>query len=77
MHDALGAQADLFLTRRGAKWHIDLKAINAHWLKSLGVRHIDICPHCTACRQDLYWSHRKVGNARGAQIALLALEDTL
>ena len=77
MHDALGAQADPFLTRRGAKWHIDLKAINAHWLKSLGVRHIDICPHCTACRQDLYWSHRKVGNARGAQIALLALEDPL
>ena len=38
---------------------------------------IDICPHCTACRQDLYWSHRKVGNARGAQIALLALEDPL
>lgn len=77
MHDALGTQADPFLTRRGAKWHIDLKAINAHWLKSLGVRHIDICPHCTACRQDLYWSHRKVGNARGAQIALLALEDPL
>ena len=77
MHDALGAQADPFLTRRGAKWHIDLKAINAHWLESLGVRHIDICPHCTACRQDLYWSHRKVGNARGAQIALLALEDPL
>lgn len=77
MHDALGAQADPFLTRLGAKWHIDLKAINAHWLESLGVRHIDICPHCTACRQDLYWSHRKVGNARGAQIALLALEDPL
>ena len=36
-----------------------------------------IMPHCTACRQDLYWSHRKVGNARGAQIALLALEDPL
>ena len=77
MHDALGTQADPFLTRQGAKWHIDLKAINAHWLESLGVRHIDICPHCTACRQDLYWSHRKVGNARGAQIALLALEDPL
>ncbi|MFR6395309.1 MAG: peptidoglycan editing factor PgeF [Oscillospiraceae bacterium] len=65
MHDALGAQADPFLTRRGAKWHIDLKAINTHWLKSLGVRHIDICPHCTACRQDLYWSHRKVGTCPG------------
>ena len=73
--DALGAQADPFMTRRGKKWHIDLKGINAHWLQSLGVTSIDVCPHCTACRQELYWSHRKVGNARGAQIALLALEE--
>ena len=75
MHGALGAQADPFMTRRGKKWHIDLKGINAHWLQSLGVTSIDVCPHCTACRQELYWSHRKVGNARGAQIALLALEE--
>ena len=75
MHHALGPAADPYMTRRGEKWHIDLKGINAHWLKSLGVTSIDICPHCTACRQDLYWSHRKVGNARGAQIALLALEE--
>jgi YfiH family protein len=75
MHDALGPAADAYMTRRGEKWHIDLKGINAHWLKSLGVTSIDICPHCTACRQDLYWSHRKVGSARGAQIALLALEE--
>ena len=83
MHDAFGtepadllcAQADPFMTRRGKKWHIDLKGINAHWLQSLGVTSIDVCPHCTACRQELYWSHRKVGNARGAQIALLALEE--
>ena len=72
MHGALGAQADPFMTK---KWHIDLKGINAHWLQSLGVTSIDVCPHCTACRQELYWSHRKVGNARGAQIALLALEE--
>lgn len=75
MCQALGAEAEPFMTRRGEKWHIDLKDINVHWLRRLGVEHIDICPHCTACRQDLYWSHRKVGNARGAQIALLALEE--
>ena len=75
MRRALGAAAEPYMVRRGEKWHIDLKGINAHWLQSLGVTSIDVCPHCTACRQDLYWSHRKVGNARGAQIALLALEE--
>ena len=75
MRDALGSEADPFMSRQGEKWHVDLKGINAHWLKRLGVTNIDICPHCTACRPDLYWSHRKMGNARGAQAAMLALED--
>ena len=43
-----------------------------------GVTCIDICDHCTACRPDLYWSHRKMGLRRGEQAALIALrEDTL
>ncbi len=71
---ALGADAEPYMLRRGQKWHIDLKAINAHWLRSIGVARIDICDHCTACMPQLYWSHRKMGNARGAQIAMIALE---
>ena len=75
MHGALGGEADPFMTRQSKKWHIDLKGINAHWLRRLGVEKIDICPHCTACRGDLYWSHRRLGNARGAQAALVSLEE--
>ena len=61
-----------------SKWHIDLKAVNALWLRREGVTRIDICDHCTACRPDLYWSHRKMGLRRGEQAALIALrEDTL
>ena len=71
---ALGNDADAYMERRGSKWHIDLKGINAHWLRSVGVRHIDICDHCTGCRPDLYWSHRKMGNSRGAQVAMIALQ---
>lgn len=70
---ALGDDLDPWLERRGNKWHIDLKGINAHWLRSIGVQHIDICDHCTACRTDLYWSHRKMGQARGVQCAMIAL----
>lgn len=73
MHEALGDAVDPFMTWNGTKWHIDLKSINAMWLRKMGVQHIDICDHCTACRPDLYWSHRKMGNARGAQIAMISL----
>jgi hypothetical protein len=70
---ALGDEAEPFMAWNGRKWHIDLKAINALWLHRAGVTQIEICDHCTACRQDLYWSHRKVGNARGSQVAAICL----
>lgn len=37
------------------------------------MEHIDICPLCTACRTDLYWSHRVTGDKRGIQGALIGL----
>ncbi len=70
---ALGDEAETYITRRDPKWYVDLKGVNAHWLRRAGVSAIDICPDCTACRQDLYWSHRRVGQARGAQAALICL----
>jgi len=70
---ALGDEVEPYMDWNGSKWHIDLKAINALWLQRAGVAHIDICDHCTACRPDLYWSHRKMGNARGAQVAMISL----
>lgn len=72
---ALGDTVDDYMERRGGKWHIDLKGINAYWLRSIGVQHIDICDHCTACRTDLYWSHRKMGEERGVQAAMIALQE--
>ena len=75
---ALGHEAEPYMVWNGSKWHIDLKAVNALWLRREGVTCIDICDHCTACRPDLYWSHRKMGLRRGEQAALIALrEDTL
>lgn len=74
LREALGAEVEPYIAWNGAKYHIDLKAVNALWLRKAGVERIDICDHCTACRPDLYWSHRKMGTARGAQIAMIALE---
>ena len=82
MTAALGGDAAPYLERRGAKWHVDLAGLNRQWLVKAGVlpEHIDTCGLCTACRPDLFWSHRKMGNARGAQVAMIALsgeEDRL
>ena len=74
---AMGDDVSPYITWNGRKYHIDLKSVNALWLRQAGVTAIDICDDCTACRNDLYWSHRRQGNARGSQIAMISLEDPL
>lgn len=69
---------DAFLpyrTRVGNKWHIDLAGLCRHSLAKRGIpcAQIDILPDCTCCRRDLYWSHRRDGNARGVQAAVIQL----
>ena len=75
LREALGAESEPFMAWNGRKWHIDLKAVNALWLRKAGVQHIDVCTDCTCCRTDLYWSHRKTGLRRGEQAALIALRE--
>ena len=73
LRSALGRDAEPFMHWNGQKWHIDLKGVNALWLHRAGVAQIDVCSCCTACRGDLFWSHRRLGNARGAQAAMICL----
>ena len=73
MREALGTDAEPFMVKCGAKWHVDLKAINRYWLERRGVTVIDMSDHCTACRTDLYWSHRRMGRERGEQAAMISL----
>ena len=72
---ALGAEAEPYLERRGPKWHVDLAGLNRRWLLRAGLlpEHIDVCGLCTACRPELFWSHRRMGEARGAQVAVICL----
>ena len=67
----LGKEAEGYIRPAGNKYYVNLKGINARLLVRSGVRHIDMSTHCTACSQDLFWSHRKVGNARGSQGAVI------
>jgi len=75
MRAAFGSGVDRFIQPLGAKWRADLKAINAWQLEQAGIptQQIDICPICTGCNPELYWSHRKTGDRRGVQGALIAL----
>ena len=76
MRDALGQQAEPCIRQTGPeKYHVDLKAINRLWLESCGVNAIDVCPACTACEPDRYWSYRRVGDARGSLAAIVTLPD--
>lgn len=76
MLKAFGSGASNYWNRSGEKWMVDLVGINCWQLRKAGVaaEHIDVCGLCTACRSDLYWSHRMMGDRRGVQAAMIALK---
>jgi len=39
--------------------YVDLKNINRQQLEETGIRQIDVCPYCTVCNNDLFFSYRK------------------
>lgn len=73
MVKALGREAEPAITGSGPKYHVDLKALNQIWLRRAGVREIDVCPDCTACQPDRFWSHRITHGDRGSLAAVIRL----
>ena len=73
--ETYGAAAQKWVEARNGKYYVNLKAINALSLARAGVETIEISPLCTACRQDLFWSHRKVGLNRGSQGAIIVCKE--
>lgn len=71
----LGAESAPYIIKKGDKFFVDLKGVNACLLKKAGVLSVDISHHCTACHPELYWSHRKVGSARGSQGAIILCKE--
>lgn len=73
----LGADAEPFIRPlpREGKFSVDLKGANAKWLERAGLcpENIAVCPACTACQRDSFWSHRIQGNARGSMAAMIQL----
>ena len=71
MISALGDEAKPFVRTKGDKFYLDLKQINALWLRRSGITNIEISDCCTACRPDLFWSHRVTRGERGSQGAII------
>ncbi|MEW6745580.1 MAG: peptidoglycan editing factor PgeF [Planctomycetota bacterium] len=56
-----------FLVRRSPRPHLDLPALVEDRLRRAGLASgaLDVDPHCTCCRNDLYFSHRRQGGCSG------------
>lgn len=55
--------------------NVDLKNINARQLEEIGLKNIDICPYCTSCNNDLFYSYRKENGTKERHFAVLKLEN--
>lgn len=71
MVDALGDRALPHIQAAGDKYYVNLKEINAQFLKNAGVTHIEISKDCTMCQHDRFWSHRYTRGLRGSQGAVI------
>ena len=60
---------NLFVNR-----NVDLKKINARQLEEIGVSKIDICPYCTSCNNDLFYSYRKENGTKKRHFAVIKKE---
>lgn len=72
---AFGEEAGQYIARRGEKYLLDLKAINAMVLRRAGVKHIEISDACTMCSPDTFWSHRVTRGDRGSQGAIIQCRE--
>ena len=72
---AFGEAVAPYIEKRGEKYHLDLKAINAVILRRAGVQHIDISENCTMCEHDRFWSHRYTKGERGSQGAIIVCKE--
>lgn len=72
---SLGQDFSKFLVKRADKTFADLKGTNRELLLRAGLleEHIDLCPRCTKCENDLFFSHRASGDLRGTMAAGIAL----
>ncbi|MBQ8355763.1 MAG: peptidoglycan editing factor PgeF [Oscillospiraceae bacterium] len=75
MRAAFGEGVEPFIEKRGEKYHLDLKQINAMILRRAGVEHIELSDACTYCQCGRFWSHRVTKGERGSQGAVITCKE--
>ena len=76
MVNALGSDANAYISQQGNKYYVNLKELNALHVRRAGVNSIAISSACTACAPHRYWSHRVTGGQRGSQGAIIICKET-
>lgn len=64
---------DQLFEKRSNEIYVDLKAINERQLQEIGVDKIDVCPYCTVCDNDKFFSYRKEHATTNRHSAVLKL----
>ena len=74
---SLGAMAEEHIRAVEGKTYLDLPSMNRALLIRAGVAEdcVDICPYCTACHTDLFYSHRATGGVRGTLLSVIRLSE--
>lgn len=54
---------------------VDLKNINKQQLLEIGVEKIDVCPYCTVCNNENFFSYRKENATTSRHSAVIKLKD--
>ena len=75
MLETYGSEAETHFRAVGNKCYVNLKNINALALQQAGVRRVEISSDCTACMPQRYWSHRRMGDQRGSQGAVILCQE--
>lgn len=60
--------------KRNGEFFVDLKEINRRQLNEVGVEQVDVCPYCTVCDNDIFFSYRKENATTNRHSAVLKLK---
>lgn len=71
----LGDFAEEHIRCAGGKTYLDLPTLNRALLMRAGVEeeNLDVCPDCTACHTETFYSHRAMGGVRGTMLSVIRL----
>jgi polyphenol oxidase len=76
VHEAYAYPGTLLIANSGPRPHFDLVAANRRNLQAAGVRHVEASGFCTACRTDLFFSHRAEKGRTGRFGVMLMLKES-